>query len=249
MKLKKIVFLLVLFLFNLKLFSQEPSCWKSVEEIDLKEYIHDNNNDILNTEKYTLKKGYELIFRPVMYEENNIVCRNTQVYLVNGNNIKLLASQDGGGNIGNVSKYLYRYGQIDFDDYFVISLFNGDYQHYLYSKKTGEKVLEFSTSYSFAYNLENNLLVYKISENLDEKVYLLDLKKFKSYELSSILENEKSKMMYWEVQNYWDQCFEIISASSKKVKIQFTGFYKPVLDENEEVIDTLEIKYVFDVLL
>jgi len=47
MKLKKIVFLLVLFLFNLKLFSQEPSCWKSVEvytvlKIDERNYLEKN---------------------------------------------------------------------------------------------------------------------------------------------------------------------------------------------------------------
>lgn len=61
--------------------------------------------------------------------ENDYICRSSQIYLLKDDSVKLIAeNMDGGGNIGNSNKYLFRYEGIDFNNYFCLTRFEGNYE-------------------------------------------------------------------------------------------------------------------------
>ena len=106
MKKKLIVCSLIFFVGFL--YANEKSVWVTKEDINLKEFILDEDGVTrIETEKFELKDDYILIIRPIETVENDYICRSSQIYLLKDDSVKLIAeNMDGGGNIGNSNKLL-----------------------------------------------------------------------------------------------------------------------------------------------
>ena len=128
MKKKLIVCSLIFFVGFL--YANEKSVWVTKEDINLKEFILDEDGVTrIETEKFELKDDYILIIRPIETVENDYICRSSQIYLLKDDSVKLIAeNMDGGGNIGNSNKYHFRYEGIDFNNFFCLTRFEGNYE-------------------------------------------------------------------------------------------------------------------------
>lgn len=224
--------------------SHKKTIWEVESDVVVDENITDTRGDKITVKRFSLKGGYTLLLRPVVwtYKEPGL---SSQVYLQNDGKLRLIADSDGGSASIHPEKYMYRYCNIDFDDYFILTIYGGAYTNYLYEKKSGRVILEFDSS-NPACDTKNNLLVYW--DEQAQAVYLFDLATMKKYPLDSFLDEEIQKNGYWSVCAGWVyDAFEIIAADSQKVKLRFYGCYKPILDKNGELVDSEEKSIYFEV--
>ncbi len=182
-------------------------------------------------ERYNLKGGYRLIFIPGQEEEEPYVVHSTRIYLKHGNEMQQIA-EESYGNM-NFKRYCYRYEGFDFDEYFIITDYDGAYCHSLFEKSSGKLVLRWKNSGSPIADLKNNLLIFNAEDR--EETYLLDLKNMKQYPLNPYLDAERERVILWGT-NWWTSAFEFVSADSEKITLRFFGFYKPVFNERGEPV-------------
>ena len=87
MKKKLIVCSLIFFVGFL--YANEKSVWVTKEDINLKEFILDEDGVTrIETEKFELRDDYILIIRPIETVENDYICRSSQIYLLKDDSIR-----------------------------------------------------------------------------------------------------------------------------------------------------------------
>ena len=222
----------------------QPAYWHTSADIDLSERVTEYDGDIAQPEVYEQKGGYRLILRPVAWVEEGMRLRATQIYIEKDGRLRPLPENDACSDfIGN--KYLNRYEGVDFDDYFIITIYDGSWWHSLYEKSSGKLILQYE-NHGRAIHREN-LLIYNSSlEN--EEAYLFDLRTLKKYSLEPYLEAERNKVLLYGT-DWWADSFKILFADSQKATVEFGGYYKPVFDEQGEVTDGEDYRFTFDVKL
>lgn len=106
MKNKLIVCCLIMF--TGFLYANEKTVWATKDDINLKEFILDEDGlTRIDTKKFVLKDDCFLIIRPIETVERNYVCRSSQIYLLKNASLKLIAeNMDGGGNMENMAPIL-----------------------------------------------------------------------------------------------------------------------------------------------
>ena len=219
--------------------------WRTSADIDLSELVTEYDGEISQPRVYEQKGGYRLILRPVVRTENGMRLRATEIYIEKDGKLRLLDDRDECSDF-LVKKYMNRYDGVDFDDYFIITIYDGGYRHSLYKKSSGKLILRYENSGEPIHR--GNLLIYNDGEGEKEAAYLFDLKTLKKYPLAPYLEAEQKKMTLWGSM-YWTTAFKILSATPKKATIEFGGFYKPLFDENGEFADSEDYRFTFDVKL
>lgn len=242
---KKLLLIFAL-LFTVATVHAQPACWRTSADIDLNECVTEFDGDIKEPEVYEMKGGYKLILRPVAWVEEEMRIRATQVYIEKDGKLRLLPDSDACSE-DLVNKYMFRYDGVDFDDYFIITIYGGEYTHYLYEKSSGKMVLKYANSVSKPIYREN-LLIYNDGDGENESVHLLDLKSLKKYTFDPFNYAQKENVLlygtYW-----WNSAFQILAADSNKATIEFWGLYKPIFDEKHELIDSEDYSITFDIEL
>ena len=225
--------------------SAQDAYWRTSADIDLSERVTEYNGEISQPRVYEQKGGYRLILRPVARTENGMRLRATEIYIEKDGKLRLLDDRDECSDF-LVNKYMNRYNGVDFDDYFIITIYDGAYRHSLYEKSSGKLILRYENSGEPIY--WGNLLIYNDGEGENEAAYLFDLKTLKKYPLALYLEAEQKKMTLWGSM-HWTTAFKILSATPQKATVEFSGFYKPLFDENGEFADSEDYRFTFDVEL
>ncbi|MBD5440407.1 MAG: hypothetical protein HDR33_05235 [Treponema sp.] len=187
--------------------------WKSIQDVYLSESITDESNICLaSVKKFDLKNNCSLIIRPMVETENENQIIFTQVYLeTNGNLQLILDHEDGVSFFRSAPKYIFRYDDIDFDNYFCLTQYDGDYYHYLFDKRNGEMVLD---KFIGTADLSHNILFY-LDEN--DEMILYDLNSNEKYNIDKyLLYGKHGSMRYWEN-------FKVVYITKENYVILFWG--------------------------
>ncbi len=133
-----------------------------------------------------------LIFIPEQEEEQYVV-HSTKIYLQHGDEMQQIADECFGGM--NFLRYCYRYEGFDFDEYFVITSYDGTYKHSLFEKSSGKLVFHWNNSDRPIADLKNNLLIF--NDDKRKETYLLDLKTMKRYPRRTGRANQRRLCFYF----------------------------------------------------
>ncbi|MDE7291210.1 MAG: hypothetical protein K2N58_04100 [Treponemataceae bacterium] len=200
--------------------------WKSVQDVDLSESIADeNNNCVASVEKFDLKNNFSLIIRPVIKteNENKIIC--TQIYLQsNGNLLLILDGEDAISFFRSATKYLFRYKNIDFDNYFCLTKYDGAYYYYLFDKRNGNMILN---EFLGSADLDHDVIFY-LNEN--DEMILYDLEANKKYNIDKYIDYGKYGSM-----SYWKD-FKIVDITEENYLVLFWGRRDKNGDEVSQLI-------------
>lgn len=225
---EQVIKFLVIFLIFISNLHASEMRWKTVEDIDLSESFMDEYNDCLfSVERFRLKNNYSLIIRPVLEYENGNQFVYTQVYLQSDDTLLLiLDNEDGVSLFHGAKKYLFRYENIDFDNYFCLVRYDGAYYYYLFDKRNGKMLLR---CLKCSVDLDNNIMIY-----LDEsdEMILYDLDSNEQYKIDKYIVYGK-----YGSNTYWEK-FKVMDVTEHDYVISFYGNY----DKNgEEIIQLITI--------
>ena len=152
------------------------------------EFITLPSGEKICEEAYPLKGGYRLVITLAVIDGTN-----SFVITVNdGKHVKTVSV----GAFLDDARYYPRYEGTDFDGYFVITFFFGDYYHHLIEKKSGRDVMTFTGGTA---DTTHNLLIF---QEYDESaydygdMYLLNLSTGKRLCLNPYYEQTMAKKGY-----------------------------------------------------
>ena len=208
--------------------------------------------------RYELKGGYTLIFKPVLLGAKlapgiqTQLQKDTTLFILGSTNIFRHGVREGQPLYD--TRYLPRYQNVDFDDYFVLSFVEAQMhvRHVLYEKKNGAKIVDYYGISEVIADTDNNLLIYTERGKNDENIFLYDLKKQKKHFLDPYLERALEEVSKQEhciisIAMWYADAFEIAAVSKKRVTIEFHGYsygqYDPVIDDVSEWQDGYPVSF------
>ena len=163
----------------------------------------------LQAQSLDVKKVYSLIIETTEIKSNITY----KVELQKENFSKILFEQEFETVLPN--KYIPDYRNIDFDDYFVLTSSGGNFIVHieLIEKSSGTNILAGGEYLVSTYDLENNILIYRYS---NEDIVLYDLKRDKKTILNMNDFTEFAGMGYWT-------SFKIGKVRDKHIEIIYQG--------------------------
>lgn len=221
---RKAIKFLVAFSIFISNLSASAARWKTPEDVDLSESVRDADDSPLLVEKFDLKNNCILIMRRIIETEDVAgPVIYTQAYLQRDGRLSLLLDREDAISLFHgATKYLFRYEQVDFDDYFWLTQYEGAYYHYLFDKRNGKMVLG---RFLGAADISHNAIFY-LDEN--DEMILYDLGSGKKYGIEKYLvHGEYGSNAYWND-------FKIVRVADDRYEISFENY-----DENGEEIPQL----------
>ena len=163
----------------------------------------------LQAQSLDVKKVYSLIIETTEIKSNITY----KVELQKENFSKILFEQEFETVLPN--KYIPDYRNIDFDDYFVLTSSGGNFIVHieLIEKSSGTNILAGGEYLVSTYDLENNILIYRYS---NEDIVLYDLKRDKKTILNMNDFTEFAGMGYWT-------SFKIGKVRDKHIEVIYQG--------------------------
>lgn len=206
--------------------------------------------------RYELKGGYTLIFKPVLLGAKRAPGIQTQLqkdatlFILGSTNVFRHGMRDGQPLYD--TRYLPRYENVDFDDYFMLTFFDGGYRNILYKKTSGVKIVDYYGIGEVIADTDNNLLIYTEREKNDENIFLYDLKRQKRYLLDPYLEHALEEVSKQEhgiisVAQWYADAFKITAVNDTRVTIEFHGYsygqYDPKIEDVSEWQDGYPVSF------